>query len=294
MALQAIGVDGLTTIWLWAEGTGTELDPYKSNFYAYQGGNWNVSVDNFPATQIISGTVDTGLSQPLTNDQLRVAPIDVTGTFWQDTQPVSISTLPPLASGSNTIGAISNVSFEVSNFPVSFAATQSGTWSVGVTNFPATQAVSATSLPLPLGAATSANQATIIGHIDGIESALSGTLTVNTGLVQPLTDTQLRASPVPVSNSLPRVTSGTILSLTTNTTGTTYTAFSSQSCTALDIVNNTGVTIEYRRNGTGTAMQIPDKSARLVLGITNANQIDIRRTDTSNTQVTLQAEAFVL
>lgn len=202
MALQAIGVDGLTTIWLWAEGTGTELDPYKSNFYAYQGGNWNVSVDNFPS---FSG---------LTNAELRLSPLEVTGTFWQDVQPVTFT----------------NTEISVDNFP-----------------------------------------------------SFSG-----------LTNTELRADPVPVSNSLPTVTSGTILSLTTNATGTTYTAFPSQVCTALDIVNTTGTTIEYRRNSAGSAMQIPDKSARLVLGITNANQIDIRRTDTSNTQVTLQAEAFVL
>lgn len=96
------------------------------------------------------------------------------------------------------------------------------------------------------------------------------------------------------NGSLPTVTSGTILSLTTNATGTTYTAFSSTTCTALDLVNNTGVTIEYRRGASGSAMQIPDKSARLIIGITNANQIDVRRTDVSNTTVSLQAEAFIL
>ena len=60
--LQAIGIDGLSPIYLWAEGSGTALDPYKSNFYAYQGGAWSVSVSNFPSF--------TGL----TNAELRLSP----------------------------------------------------------------------------------------------------------------------------------------------------------------------------------------------------------------------------
>ena len=43
-----------------------------------------------------------------------------------------------------------------------------------------TQAVSAASLPLPTGAATSANQTTIIGHVDGIEGLLT-TIDADTG-----------------------------------------------------------------------------------------------------------------
>lgn len=76
-----------------------------------------------------------------------------------------------------------------------------------------TQPVSAASLPLPAGAATAANQSTLIGHVDGIEGALS-TIDADTGsidaklpalsngkvpVVGPLTDTELRATAVPVS-----------------------------------------------------------------------------------------------
>ena len=92
---------------------------------------------------------------------------------------------------------------------------------------------------------------------------------------------------VPSSNSV------TILAATTAATGTNWTAFASQVCASLDIVNNTGTTIEYRRGATGTSMQIPSGAARMAIGITNANQIDVRRTDTANTQVTVQAEAIV-
>jgi hypothetical protein len=63
--------------------------------------------------------------------------VPVTGTFWQSTQPVSLASLPALATGSNTIGGV----------------TQSGTWNINN--------VSGT-VSLPTGAATSANQSTEI------------------------------------------------------------------------------------------------------------------------------------
>lgn len=100
------------------------------------------------------------------------------------------------------------------------------------------------------------------------------------------------ANPMPVS--VPGAVSATIMSLTTAATGTNYTAFSSQTCQALDIVNTSSVAIEYRRGATGNAMTILSGSSRLVVGITNANQIDVRRVDTSNTQITIPAEAIVL
>ncbi len=48
--------------------------------------------------------------------------------------------------------------------------------------FQATQPISAAALPLPSGAATSANQATIIGHVDGIETLL-GTIDADTSTI---------------------------------------------------------------------------------------------------------------
>lgn len=99
---------------------------------------------------------------------------------------------------------------------------------------------------------------------------------------------------VPVNSTVPTATSAVIMPLQTAATGTNWVAFTSQACVALDIANNSGVTIEYRRGAAGTAMQIPAYSSRMVVGITNANQIDVRRTDTSNTQITIQAEAFTL
>jgi len=86
----------------------------------------------------------------------------------------------------------------VTNFP----ATQPVSGTVAVSNFPATQPISAVSLPLPTGAATAANQQTDAltdTQLRATPVPVSGTVTANTGLTQPLTDAQLRASAVPVS-----------------------------------------------------------------------------------------------
>jgi hypothetical protein len=97
-------------------------------------------------------------------------------------------------------------------------------------------------------------------------------------------------NPMPVS--VPLAVSAVILTLTTAATGTNWTAFSSQACDALDLTNSSSVAIEYRRGATGNAMQVLSGASRLIVGITNANQIDVRRVDTSNTQITIQAEAL--
>lgn len=99
-------------------------------------------------------------------------------------------------------------------------------------------------------------------------------------------------NPLPVS--VPGAVSVTITSVTTAATGANYTAFSSQICNALDIVNTSSVAIEYRRGATGSSMTILSGSSRLVVGISNANQIDVRRVDQSNTQITIPAEAIVI
>lgn len=105
-------------------------------------------------------------------------------------------------------------------------------------------------------------------------------------------------NPLPVSvledgsTDIPTVGLAVILTVQTAAIGTNWTAFGSQACAALDIVNETGTVIEYRRDGAGSAMPIGISVSRLVTGITNANQISVRRRDTSNTQVTVTAEAL--
>lgn len=88
-----------------------------------------------------------------------------------------------------------------------------------------------------------------------------------------------------------------VRAITVNTsavTGTDYITFPALACAFIDIVNHTGADIQYRRNGAGEYITVPTGQSRLVEGITNANQIGVRRSDSSTYSVTLRAEAFVL
>lgn len=90
-----------------------------------------------------SGVPVTG---PLTDTQLRATAVPVSGTFWQATQPVSGTFWQATQPVS---GPLTDTQLRASAVPVS------GTF------FQATQPISAASLPLPAGAATSANQSTV-------------------------------------------------------------------------------------------------------------------------------------
>ncbi len=85
--------------------------------------------------------------------------------------------------GTVELGSTSLAALETTN------AVQSGTWNV--TNISGT-------ISLPTGAATSANQSTIIGHLDGVEGLL-GTIDADTGSI--LTSVQLLDDTVATDNS---------------------------------------------------------------------------------------------
>jgi hypothetical protein len=173
--LPAVAADGATIVYLKSFGAGTDLDPYVP-------GNALIDDDGNAFSSLLAGSKRT----------LTVALVDDNGD--------QILNFGGDASAANQTAGNTILSAINSKLAGTLAATQSGVWTVAISNFPTTQPISASSLPLPNGAATAANQATIIGHIDGIETLLGGSVTVNTGLT-PLTDTQLRATPVPVSGT---------------------------------------------------------------------------------------------
>lgn len=108
--------------------------------------------------------------------------VAVTGDFYPATQPVSIAATVAVS------GPVTDAQLRASAVPVSgsfYPATQP-------VSIAATVPVSASSLPLPAGAATQTTLASV-------DSRLAGTLAVNTGITQPLTNTELRATAVPVS-----------------------------------------------------------------------------------------------
>lgn len=163
-----------------------------------------------------------------------------------------------------------------------FAATQSGSWTVGVsgsvavtgTFWQATQPVSVASLPLPSGASTEATLAAQSAKLPASLGPKAGAASLSV----------VEATPTTV----------TIVSLQTNATGATYNAFASQACEALDIVNTAAaaVDLEVRRGASGNTIIVPAGSSRMFVGLSNASDLQVRRLDQSNTQVTFTAEAI--
>lgn len=184
---------------------GTSGTVSVSNFPATQPISGAVSVSNFPATQPVSGTfwqatqpvsgtvtANTGLTQPLTDVQLRASPVPVSGTFWQATQPVS--------------GSVS-----VSNFPATQPVSIATMPSTPVTGtfWQATQPVSGPltdtqlrATPVPVSGTLTVNTGLTDTQLRATAVPISGTVTANTGLTQPITDTQIRATPLPVSGTV--------------------------------------------------------------------------------------------
>lgn len=77
-------------------------------------------------------------------------------------------------------------------------------------------------------------------------------------------------------------------SVQTNATGTNWTTLTSSTAKRVTLLNETGTDIDIRLNGAGTTITVSDNQGIELGGLTNANQIGVRRVDTSNTQVTLK------
>lgn len=199
----------------------------------------------------INGTV--AVSGPLTDTQLRATPVPVSGTVTTggltDTQ--LRATAVPV---SGTVSITSNSAVNVAQVAGTAADVNSGVKSAGtqrvvlatdqpqltnalkVDGSAVTQPVSASALPLPSGASTAAKQPALgtagtasadvlsvqgvasmtplLVNGSGVTQPVSGTVTA-TG---PLTDTQLRATPVPVSGSFSASPASSVVSTVNSTT----------------------------------------------------------------------------
>lgn len=89
-------------------------------------------------------------------------------------------------------------------------------------------------------------------------------------------------------------TTVTVVSLQTNATGATFNAFGTQACEQLDLVNTApaAVDLEVRRGGSGYTIIVPAGSSRMFVGLANASDLQVRRLDQSNTQITFTGEAI--
>lgn len=111
----------------------------------------------------------------------------------------------------------------------------------------------------------------------------------------------LISSRLPVASSLPyAATAPVLMSAQTSAGGTAFVSFGSQACDSLELLvtdattHAIGVAIEYKINGTGTALPLFYGDSDLITGLTNANQISVRRVDQSTTQIYVYAKAHTL
>ncbi len=151
------------------------------------------STDHIGKITVFDGTTEAEVIPLTTYNGLAVAIVDGNGdhitSFGGGTQytegdiDVTITgTVMMMEVGSDTVqpvqGTVANgLLVNVSN--ASIPATQSGTWNI--TNVSGT-------VSLPTGASTSANQTTIIGHLDGVEGLLT-TIDADTGNISTKIDT---------------------------------------------------------------------------------------------------------
>jgi hypothetical protein len=79
------------------------------------------------------------------------------------------------------------------------------------------------------------------------------------------------------------------ISVQTAAAGTNWTTFQEVRASRITVSNQTGTTIEIRQDGAGVGFQIPTGAffTFFILGLTS--QLQVRRVDTSNTQVTITA-----
>ena len=154
----------------------------------------------------VSGTVtaNTGLSQPLTDSQLRAAAVPVSGTFFQATQPVSIASSVPVT------GPLTDTQLRASAVPINGTVTANTGLSQPLTDaqirasdlpvsgtfFQATQPVSASALPLPSGASTETTLVAVEVDTSAIASSASAINNKLAALSTRVLDNEASGTPV--------------------------------------------------------------------------------------------------
>ena len=187
----------------------------------------------------------------------------VTGTFWQSVQPAEIRVGGSPVNASNALAV--QIAQGTGGAPSSVTVSLTGT------------TVTVSSLPN----VTIGNSVTIASI-----PAISGTVTANTGLSQPLTDTQLRASSVPVSGPLTdtqlRATavpvSGTFwqatqpVSIASVTIGNSITIGSFSTSVTARLINPAGTAVTYAEIGTAGNPSIDVLS---IQGVTSGTAVPV-------------------
>jgi hypothetical protein len=86
------------------------------------------------------------------------------------------------------------------------------------------------------------------------------------------------------------ISSANFGSISTSSTGNQWQALANQACKYVSLQNVSDADVDIQRNGTGAIWTLSAGYGKTFRGITNANQLAIRKSDQSNTRVTLQYE----
>lgn len=91
-------------------------------------------------------------------------------------------------------------------------------------------------------------------------------------------------------NDLPA--SSVFANVNTAAVGTNWTAFSAEPCIFCRVHNPNSVAVDVAKGGTGAVITVPGYGSKTFYGVRDLSALSVRRSDTSNTQVQVQAEAF--
>jgi len=231
----------------------------------------SVSVLNFPASQSV-----TFSDASLTNTQLRASAVTiggtvtasisgtvpVSGTFFQTTQPVSLSNLPALVAGTAQIGSVT--------------ASISGTVPVSGTFFQTTQPVSLATVPTH--GVTLASTTVTVSSLP----AISGTVTIGAGTAQIGSVTASISGTVPVSGTFYQATQP--VSISSVTVGNSVTIASLPAISGTVTANASNGTLTTRFGSVVTA-----NTSFASTAVTNSNRkyLLIQNVTTSTNSITI-------
>jgi hypothetical protein len=218
-------------------------------------------------TAFTGGSVGDVITATQVIDVSTSTPTTIT-TIWRNQTTATDLVSAPSFSNLSLEGttALTDTQLRASAVPVTLLSTT-------VTNFPTTQQITGS----------------VIANIGTTGSLATSTLQTSGNLSLSNIDGKLPALDNSRVSVLPSMAGGGNIAVTTATTGSNYTAFTSQVCKQLTLSNQSGTVVEVRQGATGVALQIPTGTFYTFFGITNTNQLDVRRTDVSNTQITLTA-----
>ena len=143
-------------------------------------------------------------------------------------------------------------------------------------------------VPLPSGTNTIGSIASITNALPSGGNTIGSVTQSGTWNVASITNS-LPSGTNNIGVVTPAMSGSGNLNAVTSTTANSFTAFASQACKQLTITNNTGQKIEVQQGGTGTTIVVFDQSYYTFYGITNTNQLGVRRVDLATTAVTVQA-----